>query len=105
MTLPSRTLFFTLALKERRADAPEREREPMAGGVVTRRRSNPTSSLDFGHAREVVEKSFRFTPDRWGYRIFGVAVPYGLYKACVNEFNAADDKYGRERKGSCRESV
>ena len=52
-----------------------------------------------GHAREVVEKSFRFTPRSLGViAIFGVAVPYGLYKACVNEFNAADDKYGRERK-------
>ena len=84
----------------------EREREKkkatMAGGGGA---ADPTSVKPnqfvelHGHAREVVEKSFRFTPRSLGViAIFGVAVPYGLYKACVNEFNAADDKYGRERK-------
>jgi hypothetical protein len=40
-----------------------------------------------GFAREVVEKTFRFTPKNIGlFAIFGVAVPVLIYKGCVSEF-------------------
>ena len=43
-----------------------------------------------GTAREVVEKSFRFTPRTLGIiGIFGVAVPMLIYKGCVAEFVSA----------------
>jgi len=82
----------------------ERERERirsviiMAGADPTSVKPNQFVELH-GHAREVVERSFRFSPRTVGViAIFGVGVPYLLYKGCVNEFNAADDKYERERK-------
>ena len=70
----------------------------MAGADPTSVKPNQFVELH-GHAREVVERSFRFSPRTVGViAIFGVGVPYLLYKGCVNEFNAADDKYERERK-------
>ena len=70
----------------------------MAGADPTSVKPNQFVELH-GHAREVVERTVRFTPRTVGViAIFGVGVPYLLYKGCVNEFNAADDKYERERK-------
>jgi len=72
----------------------------MAGGASDPTSVKPNQFVELhGHAREVVEESLRFTARALGVSaIVGVAGPYGWYKACVNEFNAADDKYGRERK-------
>ena len=101
--------FYTRTTRACRPREREREREKKkksytmaggGGGAADPTSVKPNQFVELhGHAREVVEKSFRFTPRSLGViAIFGVAVPYGLYKACVNEFNAADDKYGRERK-------
>ena len=83
----------------------ERERERIRSVIIIMAGADPTSVKPnqfvelHGHAREVVERSFRFSPRTVGViAIFGVGVPYLLYKGCVNEFNAADDKYERERK-------
>ena len=40
-----------------------------------------------GYAREVVERTFRFSPKNLGkFAIFGIAVPALIYKGCVQEF-------------------
>tara|TARA_B110000977_G_scaffold32211_1_gene42732 strand:- start:5326 stop:5523 length:198 start_codon:yes stop_codon:yes gene_type:complete len=52
-----------------------------------------------GHAREVLEKTFRFTPRNLGiFAVFGIAVPVLIYKGCVHEFQVTDRKYGRPEK-------
>jgi len=90
---PERERDFTL-----KARAERDEIITMAGADPTSVKPNQFVELH-GHAREVVERTFRFSPRTVGViAIFGVGVPYLLYKGCVNEFNAADDKYERERK-------
>ena len=43
-----------------------------------------------GYAREVVERTFRFSPKNLGkFAIFGIAVPALIYKGCVQEFVSA----------------
>ena len=43
-----------------------------------------------GYAREVVERSFRFSPKNLGiFAVFGIAVPVIIYKGCVAEFVSA----------------
>ena len=75
-----------------------RREKKMAGSDPTSVKPNQFVELH-GHAREVVEKTFKFSPRTLGViGIFGIAVPYLLYQGCVNEFHAADDKYNRERK-------
>jgi hypothetical protein len=87
-----------LHIKARRERERERERIIMAGADPTSVKPNQFVELH-GHAREVVERTFRFSPRTVGViAIFGVGVPYLLYRGCVNEFNVADDKYERERK-------
>ena len=74
------------------------KKKKMAGSDPTSVKPNQFVELH-GHAREVVEKTFKFSPRTLGViGIFGIAVPYLLYQGCVNEFHAADDKYNRERK-------
>lgn len=52
-----------------------------------------------GYAREVVERTFRFSPKNLGiFAVFGIAVPVIIYKGCVAEFHHADEKYGRPAK-------
>eukprot|EP00740_Mantoniella_antarctica_P024962 CAMPEP_0198678486 /NCGR_PEP_ID=MMETSP1468-20131203/953_1 /TAXON_ID=1461545 /ORGANISM="Mantoniella sp, Strain CCMP1436" /LENGTH=77 /DNA_ID=CAMNT_0044415921 /DNA_START=60 /DNA_END=293 /DNA_ORIENTATION=- len=52
-----------------------------------------------GYAREVVEKTFRLSPKSIGIAaIFGVAVPFLIYKGIVMEFHAADAFAGRPKK-------
>eukprot|EP00227_Mantoniella_beaufortii_P021575 CAMPEP_0197591452 /NCGR_PEP_ID=MMETSP1326-20131121/13308_1 /TAXON_ID=1155430 /ORGANISM="Genus nov. species nov., Strain RCC2288" /LENGTH=75 /DNA_ID=CAMNT_0043156917 /DNA_START=58 /DNA_END=285 /DNA_ORIENTATION=- len=52
-----------------------------------------------GYAREVVEKTFRFTPRNLGiFAIFGIAVPMLIYKGTVAEYRIADEKFGRPEK-------
>ena len=75
-----------------------KSKKKMAGSDPTSVKPNQFVELH-GHAREVVEKTFKFSPRTLGViGIFGIAVPYLLYQGCVNEFHAADDKYNRERK-------
>ena len=76
----------------------KKSKKKMAGSDPTSVKPNQFVELH-GHAREVVEKTFKFSPRTLGViGIFGIAVPYLLYQGCVNEFHAADDKYNRERK-------
>ena len=76
----------------------KKKKKKMAGSDPTSVKPNQFVELH-GHAREVVEKTFKFSPRTLGViGIFGIAVPYLLYQGCVNEFHAADDKYNRERK-------
>lgn len=43
-----------------------------------------------GYAREVVERTFRFSPKNLGiFAVFGIAVPVIIYKGCVAEFVSA----------------
>ena len=70
----------------------------MAGADPTAVKPNKFVELH-GHAREVIEQRFRFNAMTLGvFAIFGCAVPFLIYRGCVNEFNAADDLYKRERK-------
>jgi len=95
---PKKTGIFSRERLHIKARARERRDNKMAGADPTSVKPNQFVELH-GHAREVVERTFRFSPRTVGViAIFGVGVPYLLYKGCVNEFNAADDKYERERK-------
>lgn len=43
-----------------------------------------------GYAREVLERTFRFSPKNLGvFAVFGIAVPVIIYKGCVAEFVSA----------------
>ena len=62
----------------------EREREKMAGGME----ANKNKFIeDWGSARETLEHNFRWTRRNLALvGIFGIAVPYLVYKGIVREF-------------------
>ena len=71
-------------LHKARSRQREREREKMAGGME----ANKNKFIeDWGSARETLEHNFRWTRRNLALvGIFGIAVPYLVYKGIVREF-------------------
>lgn len=83
-----------------RRDAPRADRWPRPLRISPSPRSSsvagPRTPTDVmpnkfveanGYAREVLERTFRFSPKNLGvFAVFGIAVPVIIYKGCVAEF-------------------
>lgn len=86
-----------------RRDAPRADRWPRPLRISPSPRSSsvagPRTPTDVmpnkfveanGYAREVLERTFRFSPKNLGvFAVFGIAVPVIIYKGCVAEFVSA----------------
>lgn len=82
-------------MSERGADCREREKrgEEMGGGME----ANKNKFIEeWGSVRENLEHNFRWTRRNFALvGIFGVALPYLVYKGVVREFHMQDEDAGR----------